>query len=255
MKPKSAICTVYITALLLMLIHSPSLGQQRFQRWGGGVDDETIHFGFSFHYISADYKIALKDNWQESHLPLAPAGHGQLISITSPFAHNVGLGLLADFKLSENLNLRFSPNLVFLNINVLYKYRTPSMADETIAKDMHRSNIELPLLLKFKSDRKGNLRGYLIGGGQYVLNVASSKRYTEDPGSGELDKVLRTKPTYFAYTMGIGFDIYFDFFKMSPEVKWVQSVGNVMDIRSVNMFNSPIDKLTLRSFQFSLFFE
>lgn len=218
--------------------------QQRYQRWGGGVDDETLHFGFSFHYINADYKIDLIDEWQT-------VGSGGYTRVESPFSHNVGLGLLADLKLTENLNLRFQPNLRFMNINVnLYK------DSDVLATDydpkVHRSDIGIPLLLKFKSDRKTNMRGYLIGGGELAFNVSSNKRY-----EGQKHRLIMTDRTYFAYTAGIGFDIYFEFFKMSPEIRWVQSIGNLLDNHPDNTFNnnSPIERLYMRSFQVSLYFE
>lgn len=221
-------CPYIVCCMATLLLASVAVrAQQRYQRWGGGVDDETLHFGFSFHYINADYKFDLKDAWQ---------GH-----VTSPFAHNIGLGLLADAKLTENLNLRFQPNLRFMNIDV--------NIDDEVHK-VHRSDIGIPLLLKFKSDRKTNMRGYLIGGGELAFNVASAKRYDRNVD-------LMTDRSYLAYTAGIGFDIYFDFFKMSPEVRWVQSVGNLLSDHPDNAFNngSPLQRLYMRSFQVSLYFE
>lgn len=225
----------------LLLASAAVHAQQRYQRWGGGVDDETLHFGFSFHYINADYKIDLKPTWQD----------GGYTHVKSPFSHNVGLGLLADLKLTENLNLRFQPNLRFMNIDVnLYKGKDVLATDYD--PKVHRSDIGMPLLLKFKSDRKTNMRGYLIGGGELAFNVSSNKRY-----EGNKDRLIMTDRTYFAYTAGIGFDIYFEFFKMSPEIRWVQSIGNLLDNHPDNTFNanSPIDRLYMRSFQVSLYFE
>jgi len=226
--------------------------QQKFQRWGGGVDDETLHFGFSFHYVNADYKIALKPDWQVPDPSASPADTLSLLGVYSPFYQGVGLGLLADVKLTENANLRFTPSLIFSNKAVNYQYGDP--LNEPIEKLIRASYIDLPLLFKFKSDRKGNYRGYLIAGGKYSINVVSGKRFDDSPlAPGE--KYLKTKPGYFSYEAGIGFDIYFDFFKMSPEVRWVQSVGNLLEGSEYNMYNRPIDKLTLRNFQISLFFE
>ena len=222
--------------------------QQRYQRWGGGVDDETLHFGFSFHYINADYKFDLKDDWRN----LGPG----YTRVESPFSNNVGLGLLADLKLSENLNLRLQPNLRFMNIDVnLYQQDSDGTTKLATNYDpkIHRSDIGIPLLLKFKSDRKTNMRGYLIGGGELAFNVSSNKRY-----EGEEDKLIMTDRTYLAYTAGIGFDIYFEYFKMSPEIRWVQSIGNLLDMHSRNDFNindSPLERLYMRSFQVSLYFE
>ena len=246
---------ILTTCFMGLLFTLPLHAQQKYQRWGGGVDDENIHFGFSFHYIHADYKIALKPDWQTPDPLTSPNGTPPFISIHSPFTHGVGLGLLADLKLTENANLRFTPTLAFSNKVVEYK----NLSTEQESKKPHNpvrptTYIDLPLLFKFKSDRKGNMRGYLIGGGKYSINVTSRKRY-DDSTEGQAGKYLKTKPGYFSYEAGIGFDIYFDFFKMSPEIRWVQSVGNLLDDREPNMYNAPIDKLTLRNFQISLFFE
>lgn len=251
------ICIACWAGLLLALATLPAPAQQRFQRWGGGVDDEPLHFGFSFHYIEADYKIVLKREWQKPYEDANSSFRADsLYGVYSPFQGGVGLGLLADLKLKENTNLRFAPSLVFSNKTVNYRY-TPTAVnnhDRELSALVRASYIDLPLLLKFKSDRKGNYRGYLIGGGKYSINVVSGKRY-DDSSYGPLEKLLKTKPGYFSYEAGIGFDLYFDFFKMSPEVRWVQSIGNLLDAREPNMYNHPIDRLTLRNFQISLFFE
>ncbi|SFC54510.1 Outer membrane protein beta-barrel domain-containing protein [Parapedobacter composti] len=249
--------SVAYTIGVLLWACCPVYGQQRVQRWGGGVDDEPLHFGFSFHHISADYKIALKRDWQAPFV--TPDGSwtaDSLYGVSSPVYQGVGLGLLADLKLTENTNLRFTPTLAFSNKTVDYRY-TPlgtGNHEQQLTALVRASYIDLPLLLKFKSDRKGNYRGYLIGGGKYSINVVSGKRY-DDAGNPPVDKLLKTKPGYFSYEAGIGFDLYFDFFKMSPEVRWVQSIGNLLDAREPNMYNHPIQRLMLRNFQISLFFE
>jgi len=240
--------------LLATLIFSGSVvGQQRRPlRWGGGVDDEQLHFGFSFHYIQADYKVALKPDWRAPY----PEGNiGTWTEIYSPFQQGIGLGLLADLKLTENTNFRFTPTLVFSNKEVKYQGLSPSAGEaEQLTALVRASYIDLPLMLKLKSDRKGNYRGYLIGGGKYSVNVVSGKRYN-DSGATPREKLLKTKPAYFSYEAGIGFDIYFDYFKMSPEIRWVQSMGNLLHAEEPNMYNHPIDRLTLRNMQISIFFE
>lgn len=233
MKRPSPIVLCYVAWLSFAI--TTANAQQRYQRWGGGVDDETLHFGFSFHYINADYKIDLKENWRTDGYT----------SVTSPFSGNVGLGLLADLKITENLNLRLQPNLRFLNIRLSATY-----PPDTLNWTLHRSDIGIPLLLKFKSDRKTNMRGYLVAGGEIAFNVASQKRY-------EPRDDIMTNRSHLAYTAGIGFDLYFEFFKMSPEIRWTQSIGNLLDSRSEHTFtyDSPLKRLYMRSFQISLYFE
>src|SRR5690606_9902252 len=135
--------------------------QQKFQRWGGGVDDEPLHFGFSFHYINADYKIALKPDWQKPDPTISTVDTIPLLGVSSPFYQGVGLCLLADVKLTENANLRFTPSLIFSNKTVAYRYATSSVQSSdpmsgVIDKLIRATYVDLPLLFKFKSDRKGN---------------------------------------------------------------------------------------------------
>ena len=164
----------YTLLAALLLCGSLCAQQQRHpQRWGGGVDDEWLHFGFGFHYVNADYKIALKPGWQQPYLndggmPIIDSLYG----VSSPFTNGVGLGLLADLKLGENADLRFTPTLVFSNKTVNYRYTPQANSEQqTISRQVKASFVDLPLLFKFKSDRKGNYRGYLIGGGKYSVNV------------------------------------------------------------------------------------
>lgn len=232
------------------------VAQQPYQRWAGGVDDEVLHYGFSFHYVHADYKIRLKERWQERFVDASGSVMGQPTSIHSPFTHGVGLGLLADVKVSDNVNLRFTPNIVFSNKRVVYRFDPDeeSPHEKEISRLVRASFVDLPVFVKLRSDRKNNYRGYLIAGGKYSLNVVSKKRY-DDSAMPTHGKQLKTKPNYFAYEAGIGFELYFDFFKMSPEIRWSQSVGDLLDRREPNMFNHPIERLMLRNLQVSLVFE
>ena len=73
---------------------------------------------------------------------------------------------------------------------------------------------------------------------------------------GQLDKLVKTNRNILWYEAGVGFDFYFEFFKLSPEIKWSQSVNNVLASNSSpNAYSTPLEKLFLRNFQFSLYFE
>ena len=53
---------------------------------------------------------------------------------------------------------------------------------------------------------------------------------------------------------GIGFDLYFEYFKLSPEIKLSNSFGNVL-LPETHPFSAPINKLSLHTIMFSLYFE
>lgn len=215
---------------LIVIFSLPSVAQQR---WGGGVDYEKIHFGFSFHYVASSFKVFSNDD-----------------RIESPLKTGVGLGLLSDLRLGENADLRFSPTILFAKKKLDYNYDP----NDPISKIVRASLLELPLTFKFKSDRRENYRIYLLGGGKYSRNVIP-KNKSDDSSLSDEEKYVKIKPDFFSYEFGLGVDVYFEYFKMSPEIKWSQSFGNVLDKRDPNNFNTPIDKLLLRSIQFSLIFE
>ena len=197
------------------------------------MDYEKIHFGFSFHYVSSSFKVFSNDG-----------------RIQSPMRQGVGLGLLSDLRLGENADLRFSPTVLFAKKEVNFNYDPGA----PISKVVKASLLELPLTFKFKSDRRENYRIYLLGGGKYSRNIIP-KNKLDDSGLSADKKYLKLKPDFISYEFGLGVDIYFEYFKMSPEIKWSQSFGNVLDKTPQNNFNTHIDKLLLRSIQFSLIFE
>lgn len=238
-----------ILFMVLFFIALSTMAQREArERWGGGVDYEQIHFGFSFHYVGSSFKTFKNENWKDpysdSNFP------DSLMAISSPSKGGVGLGLLADLRLGENSSLRFSPTILFADKKLDFEY-----GSESISKTVKASLLELPLTFKFKSDRRENYRVYLLGGGKYSLNVVPKSRIDDSNAPTALDKNIKLKPQFFSYEFGLGVDIYFEYFKMSPEIKWAQSVGNVLDKKDLNGFNTPIDRLLLRSIQFSLIFE
>jgi len=246
-----------LTIIFICVVSLPVLAQQqRGMRWGGGIDYEKFHWGFSFHYVASSLKVFKDAGWQNPNLAIhhqpTEDGMGELgtlRSISSPISHGVGVGLLADLKLGENANLRFNPNVLFAGKQINFSYR-----DSTTKKEVIASLLELPLTFKFTSDRRKNYGVYVLGGGKYSRNIASKKRLN-DAEKPDQDKLVKLQSGYFSYELGLGGDIYFEYFKMSPEIKWSQSIGNVLDKSETNAFNTPIDKLLLRSVQFSLIFE
>lgn len=242
-----------LLVILLCFFCLPILAQQR---WGGGVDYDKIHFGFSFHYVTSSFKAFKANNWPAPYSN--PSVRGSLTEISSPFKNGVGLGLLSDLSLGENSNLRFSPTIIFADKSVNYFYLNPinqiSGKGEILSKSVKASLLELPLTLKFKSDLRKNYRIYVLGGGKYSQNIAPKSKL-DDSTLPENEKLVKLKPGFLSYEFGVGVNIYFEYFKLSPEIKWSQSFGNVLDRREVNAFNIPIDKLLLRSVQFSLIFE
>jgi hypothetical protein len=237
------------------------------QNWGGGVDDDAIHFGFTFQYLSSQYKVFKKAEWRqpfyETQGPDDPSPGTKtqitpgLKSITAKSSPGFGVGFVVNTRLSEHADVRFTPILIFNDRLLDYEYESPAVPVPNSLpfkeQKVQATMVEIPLGLKLKSDRLNNFRAYLLGGAKYSMDISSAKK-TNDQGNAAIDKFLKNRKGYFSYEAGIGFDLYFEYFKMSPEIKYSSSFGNVLK-QDNNAYSTPIDKLMLRHVTFSLFFE
>jgi len=234
---------------LLMFLSHPSSAQEN---WGGGVDDEDIHFGFSFQYVNSDFKLYKAPSWQANYLTTTPAATLSLESISSSLSSGFGLGFITDVRLGNHVNFRATPALVFADRYIDYTYTVTSY---NIRKTVQSATLDLPLGFKLKSDRRRNFRAYVLGGLKYSIDIISKKKLNDD-NFGDLDKLVKTNRNILWYEAGIGFDFYFEFFKLSPEIKWSQSVKNVLaNAATPNAYNTPLEKLFLRQFQCRLYDE
>ena len=220
------------------------LSSAKAQNWGGGADDSRLTLGFNFQVVSSELKILKTPTWQNLYKdPYGKDDHKYLIAISPLISKGIGLGGFANFGLNKNLDLRFSPVVVFNDREVLFKYNESSLIEK-------RSNVtltELPLNLKLKSDRLGDVRVYMLGGLKYAFDISSHKGLDKETE-------LTFKNRYFSYEAGFGLDFYFPTFKVSTELKAAYSLNDVLKHEG-NPFDTPIEKAKLRSFTFSLIFQ
>ena len=245
------------------------------QNWGGGIDDEDWSFGFNFQYISAEYKILKKQNWRSpfyevpnsldpsydpnSGIPVTST----LNSISSSPSQGFGLGFVMNRMISDNFDIRATPSLIFSDRIVTYEYEPMAPINvgngqtknfqTVVERKVQATMFEFPLGLKVKSNRMNNFRVYWLGGAKYSIDIASKKK-TFDEGETPVNKFLKNQRNYLSYETGIGFDIYFEYFKMSPEIKLSYSTNDLLQ-HDNTVYANPIDKLKLRQLTFSLIFQ
>jgi hypothetical protein len=229
------------------------------QNWGGGVDDENIHFGFTFQYTNSLYKVQKKANWRDrfidpdTNLPLTDT----LSALYGKSSPGFGIGFVVNGRISNNADIRLTPVLVFSDRLMEYNYVQPSrinMPFSNLEQKVAATMVEFPLGIKIKSNRRNNFRAYMLYGAKYSMDIASKKK-TNDAGEDYLYKLLKNRKSYLSYEAAFGMDLYFEYFKMSPEIKLSYAMNNILDNSQVNPYNTPIDKLKLRHVTFSLFFE
>jgi len=239
---------------LITLCLSLSVSSLWAQNWGGGVDDTDLHFGFTFQYVSSEFKILKKENWRsnpyvdEDNPNLIPS---RLKAISAVPSAGFGIGFVLNRRLNNFSDIRFTPTLVFNDRIINYAYDN---ALDDIEKKTQATLVEFPLGIKIKSDRRNNFRAYLLGGAKFTTDISSKKKTNNSLITDPMEKFVNNKRNFLSYEAGIGFDLYFEYFKMSPEIKLSYSLKDILKDEP-HRYSAPIDKLMLRHVTFSLFFE
>lgn len=241
---------LYLIIFTILLCGNIAFAQQP-PAWAGGADQNDLSFGFSFGYVSNYYKILKNPNWRTPFLDKDNGNQpvtSYLNSITSPNTPGFAIGFLSRYRITDHLEVRVTPSLIFADRDLHYAYADPS---NDVTKTVQSTTIDAPLLIKLKSDRLGDFRAYLIAGAKYSYSIGANK---PDPQDALADKTIKNVGRYGSYEAGIGCDIYFEYFKLSPELKVSNSIGNVL-VPENQPYSAPISKLFLHSVMFSLYFE
>jgi hypothetical protein len=160
---------------------------------------QRLYFGFYLGFNSYDFKMDYKTV-------------GPDIQVKKTTGFNVGL--VADLKLQEYINLRFEPGLYYTKRDLYY----PNFTTENDAlREVNSTYIHFPLLLKFSSLRTGNVRPYLLGGVSATLNLSSNSKSLDD----NLEQRFRVKAWTPNYELGFGIDIFSEYFIFSPSIRGV----------------------------------
>jgi hypothetical protein len=131
------------------------------------------------------------------------------------------VGVLADLRLSQHLNLRFSPTMHFGAKHLLFRNLTETDQEGRpmeFRQDMKNTYIALPVDLKFSAERWNNYRPYITAGVCPTLNLTSKNQ-----------EYIQLKRSDLFLEVGLGIDLYLPFFKLIPELKFCYSLRDALD--------------------------
>ena len=230
-------------------------------------DDKRLHFGFTLGINSLDFHI---ENWPQ--VGLNPAGFSsevidgvtvngdqQIRADVKKLIPGFTVGMVSNLRLSEYFDLRFLPGMSFGERRLVYNIPIDD-ANENEVLDFYSIKstlIELPLLVKYKSQRLNNLRPYVVVGASYKHDISKT-------GKNDL---VRLKPGSFYFEAGMGLDTYLQFFRLSTELKICIGMNNALgDPPIINpnstsgsrqklVYYTAISKLTSNIFILSFHFE
>jgi len=203
-------------------------------------DKRWLHYGFSIGMHSSGYRLQYADDFNTS-------AFDSLHSVMPSNTFGFSLGLIANIRLAEFLDLRITPEVVFYENHLDYNYISAgqSVVEEQIVETTF---VEFPVLFKYKSMRRGNTRMYLIGGIEPGIEATGKKK-----DQNEDDRLL-VNGTNLSAQLGFGLDVYFPLFKFAPELRFSRGLLNMKNDKE-NAYGAPIKQLTTNTITLYLLFE
>ncbi len=196
-----------------------------------------IHFGFALGSTLSTFKYEFNEGWYQQDT---------FLTFRQKRYPGLTLGAVADLHFGELADLRVIPTLIISQRGLTY-----TLLDSTAVKrDVESAIIELPVLFKFKSERVGNHRFYVIGGVKYGYDLSSDAKGRIDVN----DPKIAISPHNLNYDYGVGMDLYFPFFKFSPEIRLSRSINNVLEQQN-HVYSKYFDRFQSNFIYFSLYFE
>lgn len=197
-----------------------------------------IRFGFTLALNSNDFKFRTAN----SFLDIDTLQDIDIIGFPG-----FVLGGIIDYKISQHWHVRTHPSLALAQRNVRYTFTNNKFNRDVKIESTY---LELPFLLKYRTRRFGNYAFYVIGGGKYSYDIGSNI----DANRSIADPVVAVVPHSFNYELGFGFEIYFPYFKLSPEIKITNSIHNVL-VKDGFVYTEAFDGFWSRIINFSFHFE
>ncbi len=199
-----------VLVLTVLFVTATAHGQRRTKEKVVNLqnfDKKKLQFGYYIGLNSYNYKVEYKK--------LLP----EVLVKTSP---GFNIGLVADYRVFEHLNLRFEPGLSSTQRELNFLDRSRFTKSSDTLRTVKSTYIHLPLILKFSTKRLNNIRPYLLGGISTSVNLSSNQNNPDD----NVNQVFRTQTNTFYYELGLGIDFYLYYFKFSPSIRGVFAISD-----------------------------
>jgi hypothetical protein len=200
-------------------------------------DQRKLTYGFLIGLHTTTYQIEYSDLFVTPDFDTIQA-------VIPEWNPGFSLGFIVNLRLHEFIDLRLTPKVAFYEHTLKYYFTDNTSVEELVETTM----VEFPLLLKYKSMRRGNVRMYMIGGIKPGIE-ASGKKEIEN-----ITTSLEVKNFSFSIDAGLGFDLYFPLFKFSPEIRFSRGISDVLDNTS-NKFGQPLRRINTNTITVYLLFQ
>lgn len=200
-------------------------------------DRRKISYGFVIGLHTTAYELKYADRF-------VTQSYDTVHSVQGSFSPGFSLGFLANLRFNDVLDLRIMPKAGFYNHKLTYYYTNNSTKQQLIETTM----VEFPVLLKYKSQRRGNVRMYMVGGFTPSFE-ASGKNDIQSTTAN-----LSVRSRNLTLDAGFGFDFYFPLFKLSQEIRFQRGITEMLGT-DASVYSAPIKHLNTNTISVYFIFQ
>lgn len=224
-------------------------------------DEQKFSWGFYLNGAMYDYHLVLNPRY-------GMLGNYNLVSTKT--SAGFGAGLIGKMRLNDYFDLRLEPGLQFVQreirfetqSNDLYSAGSDSnppftpivLTEKDKVRNLKHTLLDIPVLIEVHGNRWYNSRPYVAGGINYIMNLQSNAKSSDD----NLQGVFRSTTNNFAWTAEMGVQLYFRRFKLTPAIRGTFFTNNEMvadDNTTPPYWAKSISTAQSRGFMFILKFE
>tara|TARA_R110002072_G_scaffold146492_1_gene293356 strand:+ start:4215 stop:4931 length:717 start_codon:yes stop_codon:yes gene_type:complete len=199
-------------------------------------DNKPLSYGFFLATHNSTLRVKYSDAFLNSSVTNA---FTNVRSIQPKFSPGFSLGFIGILRFHDQVSMMFTPKVGF------YEYKTevtyfgveldqsliqtnpvgfpidgePPRVGGIVEYTSEETVVELPLLFKYRSQRFNNTRMYWLGGASYQFR-------TKSQDEANVDDIVMTGQD-FSLEAGMGFEVYFKYFKFAPEIRFSHGLNNL----------------------------
>jgi hypothetical protein len=201
-----------LNLLILILLHTNSaVFSQNRTRYQADYDAKTLKFGYVLGIPSTNYFIRYNKKFIDDFYGTNAQNTGSKEMISSPSKFGLRMGGIMNFRVDDYFDFRLTPSVCVYRYELIFQKPVDANGNQTqtsgyITSTGYRENawFELPMAVKYKSERRGNVRMYIFAGSTLAFesNALNRSRRNNNAAAFKISD-LRTLDMTVNYVWGL----------------------------------------------------
>lgn len=189
------------------------------------ADQKLFHLGFTVGLNAQDLIL--------SHSGAVNDDGSVWFSEIPSYSPGFSVGIILDRYINQYMNLRAIPSIHFGEKKFEFREQSATNNDNNEVFSIKTNYLSLPIHMRFSSVRLNNIRPYVLAGG-YISTEIGRKREPE----------IKFKSIDYGIEIGLGCNLYFPLFKLSPELKFSFGLRDLIEHDRSDMRDQDMVKFT-----------